>query len=914
MTNWKHWKRIAMMAIIILMVAARHGHGVQRTKIKIAFGLKSPKPRLFTVQLLGNSAGLQTGTPVGSRIEKNDRIAPVSALFCGAGDVDELIAEVSFPEPTAPLRKLANFRDPHSINGDAMWGYLMEHGSPGQSARLRKDPWYHPDAPLLTVQLNKEGTSGFTIGLLQLLEQGAMWLPEQDIFITLADNPVSFEEHLASLKGRRILDRVKEAPDASLSQFKKLWEDIGDPIAWNVSWATTWLGIKGHLTVIAPSYGSVYKFAVDRFGNVRPDFASPHKFRLDISYGNCIWKSQHIENGLPVIITRLEKNGQLCEIEQFAAAFGNKEAVMFTKVRISGKAGPISFGIRLKGEPDHQPLRAIKNRGNWTMTDTTGNTWLMLEGTDGLNIVPGETGITVNGELTEGTAKELILKLPSPVVDTTGTLAALTYSTARKATIQYWENWMNKGASFKVPEEAVNNLYRANLWHALSLPRHTTDSTGNRHIDLPYTNIGYGQKDAMWPINQAVYVDYMIYGLRGYEQIAQEEIASMYKTQQQPDGRMAGNANWGVYSPGHLYAVAQNYLLTGNRESFESLLPQSLKTLDWCMAQLAKANKTGLIEQPLNDLTTAKREWAFIQAYFGGGLEAFGKALALYGHPRANEVRAAAAKMKKDVTQEFSRSSVRSPVVQLEDGTWINYVPTDALTPRRIMEEWYPTDVDCGALHMSRLGVIDPHSWLTTALLHDQEDNLLFKNQGAANEPVYVQQGNTYLLRDEPKAVIRSFYSLMACGFSHGQLTPLEHRWAWGQYYGPPSTDGAWFEIYRKMLLNELGGDTLIIGQAVPGEWLQKGKQIEVKNAPSYFGPVSFTITGENDQHQITATVQLAKRNPPKELLVRFRHPGNKQIRSVTVNGKAWMDYDVKKEHIKIPSPEGDKFIVTATY
>ena len=58
----------------------------------------------------------------------------------------------------------------------------------------------------------------------------------------------------------------------------------------------------------------------------------------------------------------------------------------------------------------------------------------------------------------------------------------------------------------------------------------------------------------------------------------------------------------------------------------------------------------------------------------------------------------------------------------------------------------------------------------------------------------------------------------MACAFSHEQLTSLEHRWAWGQYYGPPSTDGAWFELYRRMLINEFGSDTLMIGQALPRE------------------------------------------------------------------------------------------------
>ena len=894
---------ITGVVIMALLAVTGKSYGIQKAKIKIAFGLRAQKARVHTVQLLSNSAGLLAGIPVGSRIEKNDRIAATSLINCGAGDIDELITEVSWPEPTAPLRKLAYFNDPHSIKGDAMWGYLLENGSAGQSARLRKDPWYHPDAPLLTVQLNSEGTEGFTIGLLQLQEQGAMWLPEQDVFITLGE---SFEEHVAKLKGQRILNKVEQEADASLAQFKERWEDIGNPVAWNPTWQTQFLGIKGHLTVTAASHGTIYKFAVDRFGNVRPDYASPHKFRLDLSWMNSTWKSQKIENGLPIIITQLEKKGQLCEIEQFAAEMG-----MFTKIKISGKPGPLSFGVRLKNETDSQRLQPVKQNDNWTITDENKNIWLMLEGADGLNITPYETGFRITGELAEGEVKEMILKLPSPTVKV---LPAENYETAKNNTVQYWEEWQRKGASFKVPEEAVNDLYRANLWHALTLPRHTKDSTGALHMDLPYTNIGYGQKDALWPINQAVYVDYMIYGLRGYDDVAQAEIAAMFKTQQQPDGRMAGNANWGVYSPGHLYAIAKNYLLTRDNAAFEKILPQSLKTLDWSLAQIAKANKSGLILVPLNDLTTEPREWAFTQAYFAGGLDLFGKALEVYGHPRAKEVIAVAAKMKKDVTREFSKSSVRSPVVQLEDGTWINYVSTDALTPRRIMDQWYPTDVDCGALHLSRLGVIDQHGWLTNALLHDLEDNLLLKNQGAANEPVYVQQGNTYLLRDEPKAVIRSFYSLMAVGFSHNQFTPLEHRWAWGQYYGPPSTDGAWFELYRKMLLNEWGNDTLIIGQAIPREWLQKGKQVEVKNAPTYFGSVSFTITGENDSSEIAATIQLSQRNPPKELLIRFRHPSEKPVKQVTINGKPWKNYDVNKEYIKVPVPAGDKFIVIAKY
>jgi hypothetical protein len=347
-------------------------------------------------------------------------------------------------------------------------------------------------------------------------------------------------------------------------------------------------------------------------------------------------------------------------------------------------------------------------------------------------------------------------------------------------------------------------------------------------------------------------------------------------------------------------------------------MPMALKTLDWCLAQIEKSNSrsqnTGLIIAPLNDLSVGERGWAFTQAYYVGGLELFARALSSLNHPRAEEVRRISSEMKAAVRKEFARSSVKSPAVQLEDGTWINYVPTDATTPRRMLDEWYPTDVDTGPLHLTRLGVLEPNGSLTTAMLNDHEDNLFFDNKGAANEPIYVQQANAYLLRDESKAVIRSFYSFMACGFSHEQYSPLEHRWAHPQYYGPPSTDGAWFEILRKMLINEVGDDTLIIGQAVPRAWLEKGKRIAVKDAPTYFGDVSFAIEGESSTAEIAATIALSHRKKTSSLIIRFRHPKNKKIRSVVVNGKAWKNFDVAREQVIIPEPKENTYVIRARY
>jgi hypothetical protein len=526
----------------------------------------------------------------------------------------------------------------------------------------------------------------------------------------------------------------------------------------------------------------------------------------------------------------------------------------------------------------------------------------------------------VVGHLDGEAAAEIVFKLASPVIpaNEVSELAALDFNRSRNAIIRYWEDWLARGAHFEVSEKAVNDLFRANLWHALFLPRHRRDEKGVARIDLPYSNFAYGQYNADWPINHAVYVDYMIHGLRGYFDVAEAEFAAMYQTQQQPDGRVAGYANWGVYTPSMLYSIAQNFLLSGDRASFERLLPASLKALDWSLGEVAKGRQNneapGLIIAPLNDLTKKSRAWAFPNAYFVAGLDRFAQALSVYGHPRGKEVADTANQMHADVQRAFARASVRSPVVQLADGTWINYVPCDAMTPRRLLDLWYPTDVDTGPLHLSRLAALDPQGWLATAMLHDHEDNQFFKQWGMANEPVYNQQATAYLLRDEPEAAIRAFYSMMACAFSHHQLTPLEHRWAWGQYYMPPSTDGAWFELYRRMLIRETDEDALLLCQAAPRKWFKDGKRISVQAAPTYFGALSFNVDSQIGQSRIAVTIEVPNRKPPKMLLTRLRHPAKKPIRSAEVNGQDWPDFDLNQEWVRIPEPVAKRYRIVVNY
>ncbi len=925
--------RLIFTALTLLLVFEGAAGEVrsESLRFRISFGHRGRERTTYSIRVLPGSPGMTLSGPTGFRLESDDSLGDPAQLHAGGGDTDGLEFGAVWTTPGQPPRKI------HSL-----WQYLLDHGTPGQASRLRDEPALLPGSPVVTVCVEEDETRGFSIALDQLARQRAMWIPDHDAWVTLANAPAEAASAVRSTQGQRTMERVQAEPESSLAEFNARWEDVGNPIVWDVPWQSRYLGTRGHLVVTAAARGSLYKFAVDRDGRVRPDFASPHRFRLDPELADATWISQRIVDGLPIVLTIHERAGQRFEFEQFAAPFGPLPSlhpgeipgVFFTRVRVTGSQGPARCGFALASD---QPARTLETRridSGLTVVDReTGAVWLEAGPAEGWSLTMANPSLprpvtndhqhvelTWTGTVDPAGASDLVVKLFSPPMPPDGfrSAAAFKFKEARARVVRYWEDELARGSQFEVPERAINDLFRANLWHAMILPRYRVGDHGGPRIDLPYANTAYGQTNADWPVNQAVYVDYMLYGLRGYTEVAEEEFEAMFDTQQQPGGRIAGFANWGVYSPAQLYAIGKVALLADNGALFERLLPRALKTLNWCLGEVARARERpdsdGLIRAPLNDLTHEEREWAFTQAYFVAGLDTFGRALSRYHHPRADEVRRVAAALQADVERAFARASVHAPAVQLADGSWRNYVPSDAMTPRRMLEEWYPTDVDCGPLHLARLRVVDPNGWLATAMLNDHEDNLFLRQWGAANEPVYNPQATVYLLRDQPKAVIRAFYSMMACAFSHGQFSPIEHRWAWGQYYGPPSTDGAWFELYRNMMVREQGDGSLFIGQATPRAWLADGRHIAVDRAPTEYGPVSLRLESHSGSGVLMASVEFPGERRPSALVVRLRHPDSQPIRSVTVNGRPWQDFNDADETIRIPVSDVARFSIEAGY
>jgi len=947
-------ERLALYSVVYGIVAtaalaaaprpAQRADSQEHLEVMVFWGHELPRTTPYHVQFLTEEAQIVNVRAVG--LEANDILTNgVFRTRAGNGDIDGARFILRYA-----ARKVKTIGNLHSI-----WAELIGNSDDETVQRLKQDPAYRPDSRKLTVQMDERGTKGFSVTVDQLLESKAFWMPSLGVYLTAGDAPISFADHLKELqayKGKSILERVRREPEAAYDQYAGRWEDMGSPTYQNRHMIP-----PGHIVGVTWD-SAIHKFGIDRGAGIWNDYGNPDHLRFWCDFGDLAkgiqesWKGQRLEDGLPVITTIIEQDSLRYEVEQYAYPLngppnerrGDIPMVLLQKVKVMNlRSRDTTASVKMHHRREFDSADAeemiCRSEGNtFVFEENTSRRILFAVAGSDLEISSyvtrqdpeqpdGKTrthwrqfDTVLTFELNADANKEFIVKLPSPMIlpEDRDKLIKLDYTGSRQDTLKFWSDYVSRGAQLRVPEKVVNDLFHANLWHAFRLPRRHGGQEENVKIDLPYSNFAYDQHGTPWPVNQAVYVDYMIYGLRGYETKATEELLTIYRNNQQPDGRVAGYANWGVYTPSMIYVTAKNYRLSGDRDQFDRLLPYTLKALDWCLGQIRRAqgnqgSATGLIGSPLNDLT-GEGVWAFTQAYVYAALEMLGKALEQIGHPRANECLEAAASFRESVERAFAAAAVRSPLVQLRNHTWIPYVPCEATKSGRLFEQWYPTDVDTGAIHLLRLKVLPFDGALADCLLNDHEDNLYLHGWGMANEPVYNPQATAYLLRDEPKAVIRAFYSYMACAFSHSALEPVEHRWGWGQYFGPPSTDGAWFELYRHMLIHELDDDTLLLLQATPRKWLEDGKRIEVERAPTYYGELSMSVESKAGSSQLSAQIKMPNRRSPKQLVVRFRHPQDKPMQSVTVNGHEWDNFNAQKEWVVIPEPRRERYTIIARY
>ncbi|MBI1791302.1 MAG: hypothetical protein HYR60_27560 [Acidobacteria bacterium] len=106
--------------------------------------------------------------------------------------------------------------------------------------------------------------------------------------------------------------------------------------------------------------------------------------------------------------------------------------------------------------------------------------------------------------------------------------------------------------------------------------------------------------------------------------------------------------------------------------------------------------------------------------------------------------------------------------------------------------------------------------------------------------------------------------------------------------------------VLEELENNQETGDIWLL-KGVPRAWLEAGKKIEVNEAPTYFGPLSFSVESRVDRGAVVLSIRPPRRDRYRRLVVTVPHPQRRPIREVLVNGRSHADFDAGREEIRLP-------------
>lgn len=405
-----------------------------------------------------------------------------------------------------------------------------------------------------------------------------------------------------------------------------------------------------------------------------------------------------------------------------------------------------------------------------------------------------------------------------------------------------------------------------------------------------------------------------------------------------------------------LFAMADRYFLTGDREWFLRNRARLEAAADWIVRQRtlymkdtpgrAALEVAGLMPPcMLGDYAIPSCDWRWYyvdNALSLQGLRRFADALAEFDAAAARKYRLEADAFHQDLRRAVDREAALSPVRRGRDGAFHRYLPRMAyargLTGPELGAPQFPDcDLFMGALPLAEpFGVIEAGDIRMVGTLDLMEEQGASERRVLEREEARRQKGlptedawfwhcytilpkashnaNIHLLGDDVPNFLRFWMNAYASVVgADGKLWEHWHLGSFEPCTAPDNGTAGWFlENFRNSLVME-EGQALWLARATPRAWLKQGNRIGVGNAPTYFGTAAFEIVSDADAGRITATLAIPERKAPERILLRFRHPQAAPIKAVTANGRPWTAFDPQNEVVELKGFTG-KVSVVATY
>jgi hypothetical protein len=487
---------------------------------------------------------------------------------------------------------------------------------------------------------------------------------------------------------------------------------------------------------------------------------------------------------------------------------------------------------------------------------------------------------------------------------------------------------MDEGTQLISPEPVLDDFFRADATHLL-INCELEPNSSRRFARVGSFSYGaYGNESCMMVVDL---------DRRGYHREAQECLDAWLHYQgtvalpgdfDSKEGILygAGGYESGGYNQHHgwiLWMLAEHYRFTRDQPWLRSAAPGILAGADWIIRETKRTANRNDLERgllPAGSLEDIGDWWTWLSTscYTWRGLDSAAWALEQIEHPEAKRVRQEANLFHTNLLINFQKAAERSPLVRLRDGTAVSHVPS--YVQRRGRSFGWICETLEGGMHLLITDALDAQSRQAEWILKDYEDNLFLSNQygytlddfdkywfgrgGMSMQACLLLDVEPYLKRDDVKNALRAMFNAIAVSHFPDVHMNTEHAlpemgdWRGDHFKSSDESNACgWL---RQIFVRE-EKDELLLGQAVPREWLKPGQKCGLKNARTYFGPMSLIYTGAD--HQITCDVDPPKRNLPKQIRLRFRTPGEQPLRSVTVNGKPWTTFH--DDWVELPSDLG---------